>query len=284
MLEEFNDSGPVPERAVPTHAARGRFPCGLFQPAGSFRFSSNALLLACFPSLEDVRTAMDLGAGCGVIGLALLCRKPDLRVTGIDRTKSLVAAAVANARQLGFASRYAALTADLVAAASSGGPDSAPVPGVEPGAFDLVTANPPYRQRHRGRLPARLARLDALFETASTQQAFCLAASRALKPGGRFCLIYPASREAEMAATLARHDLRLTRLLPLVAKHPLPPELLLMESVKQPHAKKAGVHPPVQEAPLILHEPSGAFTGQALALCPYLAKNAGSTGTASPAG
>ena len=53
--------------------ARALFPSGLFQPEASFRFSADALHLADFAlsALKGGETVADLGAGCGVIGLAL---------------------------------------------------------------------------------------------------------------------------------------------------------------------------------------------------------------------
>lgn len=266
MFEGPNGSGTIPEHAHSPSVVRTRFPRGLTQPEGSFRFSSDALLLACFPSLSGVRLALDLGAGCGVIGLALLCRSPGMHVTGVDCLPEVIKAASRNARLLGFGESYTALHADLASPrfhAGQGGASPAP------GSYDLAIANPPYRQRHRGRLPQSAARLTALFETASTQEDFCRAAARALKPGGRFFLAYPATREEELRLTLARHGLRPTRVLPLAPKRSRPPELLLLESAKEPWTDGPGC---IREEPLTLHEADGSLTPDALAFCPFLAR------------
>lgn len=264
MCKEFAQSRAVPDHALAPLAARSRFPRGLTQPEGSFRFSSDALLLACFPALNGVRLAVDLGAGCGVIGLALLCLSPGMTVTGIDCQPEVIKAASRNARLLGFGERYTALHANLASLRLCDGPE-----GGGPGAYDLAIANPPYRQRHRGRLPGSAARLTALFETGSTQEDFCRSAAQALKPGGRFALAYPAAREEELRATLARNGLRLARILPLVPKQSRAPELLLLESVKAP---PDGGPECVREEPLTLHAADGAPTAEALAFCPFLAR------------
>lgn len=267
MHNESHNTIPLPEHPASVTVARALFPRGLSQPEGSFRFSSDALLLAAFPSLAGQERVLDLGAGCGVVGLALLCRAPGLTVTGVDCQAALVAAAARNAARLGFASRYTALCTDLGAAQDTDdafGGETPQAPG--PQAFDLVTANPPYRQRHRGRLPRNRARLTALFETGTTQDDFCRAAALALRCGGRFAVIYPAAREAELTRTLARHNLTPCRVLPLAPKRSRAPELLLMESVKAPAAVC------VRENPLTLHDEDGAFSDEALAFCPLLEK------------
>lgn len=286
MLEDFNSSGTV--RSPSASAARARFPRGLFQPEGSFRFSSDALLLACFPSLDGVRSALDLGAGCGVVGLALLCRQAGLRVTGIDCQEPLTAAARRNAGMLGFERRYTAHTEDLAATDMPA--------GFAPGSFDLALANPPYRRPDRGRLPQSASRCIALFEraattdTLSTPDAFCRAAALALKPGGRFCLVYPAERMAKIQAALEGRGLRLARVLPLVSKAGRSPQLLLLESVNilpawqgaapatdaprniQTPAHRPLIHRPLIHRPLTLHESGGAFSAEVRAFCPFLAK------------
>ena len=288
MVEKSAHFRPPREPDPTPLAARSRFPRGLHQPEGSFRFSSDALLLASFPSLHGVGQVLDLGAGCGVVGLALLCRKPELLVTGVDCQPTLSAAAVYNAGLLGFADRYVALAADLAEEAAgifhefsgalSTGTHAISRPDgrtIADGSFDLAVANPPYRQRHRGRLPASASRLTALFESSATQAAFCRAAARALRPGGRFCLIYPAAREAEIAAGLAARGLRLVRVLPLLPGAGLAPELLLLESVRQATGDgPEAALPPAREAPLILHGPDGGFTDEALDFCPFLNKTA----------
>ena len=61
------------------------FPAGLEQPAGSFRFSSDALLLADFAlesSLPENAVFADLGTGCGVVALGVLRRRARWRGAG----------------------------------------------------------------------------------------------------------------------------------------------------------------------------------------------------------
>ncbi|AAS94935.1 hypothetical protein DVU_0452 [Nitratidesulfovibrio vulgaris str. Hildenborough] len=94
-------------------AARARFPRGLHQPAGSFRFSADALLLASFAGGTAARSFADLGTGCGVVGLALLLGSSRLSGVGIEQDAALVNAARANAHRLGLSTRFTVHHADL---------------------------------------------------------------------------------------------------------------------------------------------------------------------------
>lgn len=209
---------------IHTEAARAFFPRGLFQPVGSFRFSLDALLLSAF--LTPTRQGrgerlLDIGVGCGVVALAMLLRYPELEALGLDVQPELLDAARQNALHLGLVNRFSALRHDVVA------PE---VPAELVNAFSLVLANPPYRQRHRGRLPASESRRTALFETEGGLAAFCRVAERALTPEGRFGVIFPAARQEDLLSAFAGAGLTATRLLPVHARETDSAMLILAEA------------------------------------------------------
>lgn len=282
---------PAPEPTMPTPApanapeARRLFPRGLVQPSASFRFSTEALLLAAFLMPRAGSRILDLGTGCGVVALATLCRQPDCFATGVDIQSELVAAARANAVALGFANAFTALCADLAdpalfepavreAPRSRPGGTAAALSSaqrVAAASFDLVLANPPYRQGSRGRLPHSVARRIALFEEPDTLEVFCRAAFQALVPGGRFGIVYPASRFTELVAVLEHSRLFPLRALPLAPRQDAPPALVLVEAL---HTAPKDRPVPREEPPLILHEgqgPATRFSEEAVRFCPFLA-------------
>jgi len=243
-------------------AAQAYFPRGLVQPEGGYRFSADALLLGCFlepPPSKGGARLLDLGTGSGAVALTMLCRFPSMRVVGVDIQSEYLAAAKANAMRLGFGRAFHALCADILA------PD---VP-LAAGSFDLALANPPYRQRDRGRLPPAPARLLALFEQPDTLAAFCRAAALALRPGGRFGIIFPATRLDELFRRLHDAGLVPRRVLRIHARMGSPPRLLLVEAVKA--EQKEGYQPIIDERSLALHPMDKGFSAEALAFCPFLA-------------
>ncbi|MDR1686043.1 MAG: methyltransferase domain-containing protein [Desulfovibrio sp.] len=262
-------------------AARAFFPRGLVQPPGAFRFSAEALFPAVYAGLRSGMRLLDLGTGCGVTAFTALCLNPAIQVVGVEILPEAAAAAALNAERLGFSRAFRVICADLAdltlffpdAASDSTETDAA---GNAPRritarSFDAATANPPYRQRGRGRLPASAARRTALFEEPGTLDVFCAAAAEALKETGRLTLVYPAARLPDVTAALERVALRLVRILPLCPRTGTNAALLLLEAAP---ASSVPHIPPRFEAPLILHGADGRFTRAALQFCPFLACNA----------
>ena len=257
-------------------AARAYFPRGLVQPGKEsekgYRFSSDALLLGCFLESSPGDHLLDLGTGCGAVALSMLCcypgagRAPDLHAVGIDIQPEYVAAANANAARLGFGQAFTALHGDIQA------PNPATLP-IAPSSFDLALANPPYRQRDRGRHPPDPARLLALFEQEETLAAFCRCAAYALKTGGRFGVIFPALRRNDLLAQLSGAGLISVRILHIHAHSDSPARVILVEAVKTEQNQSS-----IDEQALILHaepqhgESSPLFSAAARVFCPFLAR------------
>jgi tRNA1(Val) A37 N6-methylase TrmN6 len=263
-------------------AARAFFPRGLAQPPGTFRFSAEALFPAAYIGLRSGMRLLDLGTGCGVTALAALCLNPAVRAVGVEILPEAAAAAAVNAERLGFSHAFRVIGADLADRTlfvRDADPDSAETdrtrnaPGrcITAASFDAATANPPYRQPGKGRLPASAARRTALFEEPDTLDVFCAAAALALKTTGRLILVYPAARLPDVTAALERSALRLVRMRPLCPRAGDRATRLLLEA-----APASAVPPgsPHGEAPLILHGADGRFSPAALRFCPFLACNA----------
>jgi tRNA1Val (adenine37-N6)-methyltransferase len=250
-------------------AARAYFPRGLTQPENGYRFSADALLLGCFLEPAPKMRLLDLGSGVGAVALTMLCRCPSLRAVGVDVQSEYVAAAKDNAARLGFSRAFTSLCADI----------HAPDLPIAPASFDLVLANPPYRQRERGRLPSNPARLLALFEQPDTLSAFCRCAARALKPEGRFGITFPADRREELLAQLYATGLSPVRVLYIQSHNDSSPRVALVEAIK---TQQTGTcQSAIDERSLTLHTTQQydgvshkvtLFSTEALAFCPFLAR------------
>lgn len=134
---------PIGESPSPHAEARRAFPAGLEQPEGSFRFSVDALLLAAFAASRTTDVTIrfiDLGTGCGVVGLAYLLLKRNIcQGFGMDCNPELIAAAQNNTAKLGFSDRFALHTGELA--------DTRFLENLrmEASPVQLVMANPPWR-------------------------------------------------------------------------------------------------------------------------------------------
>ena len=198
-------------------AARAAFPAGLEQPEGAFRFSADALLLARFASEQALPggTALaELGAGCGVVSLAVLLEKPEWRAVGLEREAVLAEAAERNAAALGLSEAFTPLCGDVTKrddlrrmrarlAEPCGAGEGAAKTDTLP-MFDCVTANPPWRVEGAGRVPPSGLRRRALFGTPDTFREFFSAADALLKNGGLLAAVSGAERAADMLAALPK--------------------------------------------------------------------------------
>ena len=196
----------------------------------------------------------------------MLLRHPDCEATGVDREEALTEAAVDNARLLGLEASYTAITADVdqLFHPNPAHPDAS-TSGKKPGSFDLALANPPYHILGHGRLPADPARTRALFGTRETLGIFCRAAARALKPGGKFGLVFTASRLPELFREITVAGFGAAAIIPVHGREGKDASLVLATAVKGSRAASR------LAPPLFLH--SGDRTQaspQALAFCPEL--------------
>ena len=242
-------------------AARQRFPRGLLQPDGTFHFSVDALLLAAFAPAERRMRFVDLGTGCGVIGLALCLLHPQLTGLGIETLAPAAAAAAHNTAQLGLTERFRVLKHDLTETAADFFTQT----------HDLVVANPPWRGEQAGRSPKNPLRARALIDTGAALPVFCGAAARLLKHKGSFACVYDSAGLPNLLETL--RDLRLEpkRLRFVHARTAAPSRLVLVEARKN---SRPGL---TVEAPLTLYAAQErgprALSAQTLAFCPFLACN-----------
>lgn len=199
----------------------GRLVCRQFRQG--YRFSVDAVLAAHFCMPGPGSTVLDLGCGCGVIGLILAYRHHDVRVTGLEVQPDLAALASQNAAANSLTDRIDILTGslrnigDFVAAES----------------FDLVVSNPPYRQPGTGRISPTDQRARARHEIDATLEDVVQAASFAVRNRGRVIIIYPAVRAIPLIAMLRSKRLEPKRIQPVYSfPAAADAELVILEAVK----------------------------------------------------
>ena len=259
---------PRPEEA----AARLYFPRGLVQPEGSFRFSADALLLAAFASNALDRAAacsqaLDLGSGCGVVGLSFLLNRLALGVHalpvvyGVERDGALAQSATDNAARLGLSPFFRSVRMDVA--------DVRGTPAMPPHSFDVVLANPPFRNPHAGRVPANTRRLVALFADDETFKTFLDAAACSLREKGRFFCVLGANALVRVLQWLADRRLEPKRLRPVYGAPGREARIVLVE------ARLGGKEGCLFEAPLTVWSGGqhSTLTDEALAFCPALGCN-----------
>lgn len=135
-------------------------------PAGCFPLSTDSMVLSHFIRLPGTVRVLDLGSGCGTLGLLLCAKGGSFHVTGVELTESAHIAAVENIRRNCLDAHMESICADLRSFSGKN--------------YDICISNPPY---YSGGFSSTV--LPAARQTAycSTEDLF-QAAGRNLKFGG----------------------------------------------------------------------------------------------------
>ena len=71
-------------------------------PEGAFPLSTDSMVLSHFVRLPKNARVLDLGSGCGTLGLLLCAVNESCRVTGVELSQSAHLAAIDNIRRNGL--------------------------------------------------------------------------------------------------------------------------------------------------------------------------------------
>lgn len=221
----------------------------LRQPRKGYRFAVDAALLVWFAHGDrPARFCLDLGAGCGVVGLGLLAAGAAGQVVATEIQPRLASLCRANAELNGLGDRLEVVQGDAL-------DDSDLLP---PSGFDLVVTNPPFWPPHTGHLPDDEERRIACHEVALTLDGWTARAASLLVPGsGRLCAVFPARRTDELLTAISRVGLSASRLELVHPRTDEPAELVLLEARPGPPGRLTVL------PPLVLRGPDGRDTDRA---------------------
>ena len=141
-----------------------------------FRVSTDSMVLADFCRIKSGSRVLDLGCGCGTLGLLLLGADGTLHVSGIEIQEAAACQAQENAEENGFSDHLHIVCGDLRQTHAQ----------IAPGSFDCVLSNPPYYPPGSGYLHAQDSLCAARSEICCPFDALCAAAARALGGAGGF--------------------------------------------------------------------------------------------------
>jgi tRNA1Val (adenine37-N6)-methyltransferase len=174
----------------------------LYQSRNGYRFSVDAVLLAYFASVGRAGKIADLGSGNAVIPLILAYLYPAASIAGFELQQNMLDRACRNILLNGFAARVRTINGDVRSIEQL----------AQPGSFDAVTCNPPYRKSGGGRLSLDTEKKLARHELQGTLDDFIRAGAYLLAAKGRMALVYPAERMVELVQSMQRFDIEPKRL------------------------------------------------------------------------
>ncbi|MBK8481314.1 MAG: methyltransferase [Proteobacteria bacterium] len=241
---------------------RGRL--RLLQPARGYRFNLDALLLAHFAAAvvpQPPTLVIDLGAGCGVVGLLLARRWVRSRSRLVERQPALARLAAKNAARNGLAGRVRVLLGDLR--------DSGQWRPRATAARVLAVCNPPFFRLNSGRFSPDPMVAGAKHELTCTLAELLQASADGLRPGDTLALIHLATRQDELLRALPEH-----RLQPLRSRIVLPAPgrsatrvlvLARRRADSSADERRASTHAGprrIEDPPLVVHCAPGVYSAE----------------------
>ena len=207
-------------------------------PKGCFPLSTDSILLADFVKISSQATILDLGSGCGTLGLLLCAKDEHCCVTGLELEENAHIAALENIRRNQLEGRMESICADLRQIAPT-----------MSGRFSCCVSNPPYFSGGEASLSTPLARREDYCAPAD----LFTAAAKALKFGGDFYLVHKPERLAQLCACAATAGLESKRLRLIRHKENGPVSLILL-------ACRKGGKPGLVWEEISLHHADGSPT------------------------
>ena len=208
-------------------------------PAGAFPLSTDSMVLRFFVRLPKNARVLDLGSGCGTLGLLLCAQNEACAVTGLEIDENAHLAALENIRRNDLSSRMESICADLRSVSER----------FSPGSFDVCVSNPPYFSGGPASKNTPIARREDLCSV----RELMAAAAHAVKYGGDFFLVHRPERLAELIAAGTEHSLELKRLALVRHRQDGPVSLILLQFRK-------GAKPGLLWEALSLRNPDGSPT------------------------
>ena len=206
---------------------------------GAFPLSTDSMLLSYFVRLPKQASVLDLGSGCGTLGLLLCSKDANCRITGVELDANAHQEALENIRRNRLTSRMESICADLRSVSDR----------FSAGSFSCCVSNPPYFSEGA----ASRSLPNARQELSCTPEDLFRCGGSLLKFGGDFFLVHKPERLAELIATAAKYNLEAKRLCLVRHKEGSPVNLILLQLRK-------GAKPGLQWEEIILHRADGSPT------------------------
>ena len=181
---------------------------------GTFPLSTDSMALAHFAHLPKNARVLDLGAGCGTLGILLCAKDANCSVTSIEIDPAAHEMAQQNIARNHLQNRMQSICADI----------TENIGDLIPCSFDLCISNPPYFTAGARSQTTPVAR----HEEACSLHSLMKCAAKALKFGGDFYLVHKPERLAEIFTCAVNCKLEPKRLCLLRHKEGGPVALVLI--------------------------------------------------------
>ncbi|MBR4532845.1 methyltransferase [bacterium] len=160
----------------------------LYQSKNGYRFNSDSMILSWFVNricsgLSSENTALEIGAGSGIVSIVLKRRGFLPKIDCVEIQESLYEILEKNIESNSLTGEIFPFYADF-----------ADFAGTKRKKYDLIFVNPPYFAKESGHLSIDSEKALAKHEVAGSLADFFEISGKVLRKGGKFIVIFPASR------------------------------------------------------------------------------------------
>jgi FkbM family methyltransferase len=169
----------------------------ILQPRDGYRAGVDAVLLAASAPLEagQRQRVLDVGAGVGVVGLAVARRVADAEVVLVERDARLAELARSNVERNALSERVRVVEADVEQALGR-----QPALAAMAESFDHVLANPPFHTQGSGTPAADATKAAANAMAGDSLAGWARFLAAMARPSGRVAVIHKAEALAALLA------------------------------------------------------------------------------------
>ncbi|MFH1076199.1 MAG: tRNA1(Val) (adenine(37)-N6)-methyltransferase, partial [Pseudomonadota bacterium] len=218
----------------------------VIQPAQGYRFGIDSVILAHLIKPKPVDTLLDLGTGCGIIPLIIAYKHTTSQLIGVEIQEEQVVFALENLKLNGMQDRIQIIHGDIKKLKEY----------IPSGTIDIVCSNPPYRKLGSGRVNPHSNRAIARHEIAVNLIELLRVSADTLKRAGRFLVIYPAERMADLFFAMKKNGLEPKFVRMIYSTVFSEAKLVVVEARKMTRpGVKAGT-------PLIIYNADGSYTDE----------------------
>jgi len=193
----------------------------LITDTNGLTLGTDALLLASFIRGNEKLSAVELGAGTGILSMLVATRKKAGHITALEVQDKYASLSRRNIEFNQLDGKIEVVNTDI---------RTYPV-GETVGKFDIAFSNPPYLKAGEGFRNKTDDNYIARHEVFGGIEDFAYAASRLLRYGGRFYLVHRPERLADIFDALRKARLEPKRLVPVLPSPEEAPSLVLVEAV-----------------------------------------------------
>lgn len=198
----------------------------IYQYTEGFSYGTDAVLLSAFVNVKKGSVGVELGTGTGIIPILIAHHKSPEKIFAFEIQKDYADLARENVGLCGMENCVEIIHDDL----KNITPYYFRQRGIE--SVDFVFSNPPYMKMTSGYLNESERKLTARHELFCDINDVCTSASKILKNGGDFYVIYRPDRMCDLFVAMRQAGIEPKELLEVHSKIGQPPTLILLRGRK----------------------------------------------------